>query len=151
MSEYTQDELPGVDWAQVAKDYTGDLTLGYVDEADLGELEYNEEDEDADAVAQSFDLGEKGVTEEPLPQTAFIVIINPDGDAEAYSTVDKWPADVQRNPSLGDIRRGCSELINEINLQAGARFTVESLAAVVNQPTPADRVRDALRRRADGA
>lgn len=142
MSEYVQDELPGINWEQVSKDMVED---------DFDVREYNKEDEEPTAVAEEFDRREKGVTAQPIPQTAFVVIINPDGDAEAYSTIDHWPAEVQRTPSLGDIRRGCSELINEINLQAGARFTIEGLASVVNTPTPADRVREALRQRAQGS
>lgn len=131
MSEYVQDELPGIDWAQVAKDMVDD---------DFDVREYNEEDEDEAAVAQAFDTS-------AIPQTAFVVVIGSDGDASAYTSLDSWPDEVQREASLGDIRRGCSELVNEINLQAGARFTLATLTHAVNRPTPADRVREALKRR----
>lgn len=137
MNKHVQDELPGIDWEQYA----------------LPELEYNEEDEEPAAVAEAFDRGDKGTTKAPanppLPQTAFVVIIDADGDAEAYSTVDAWPDEVQRQASLGDMRRGCSEIITEINLQAGARFTIDGLTAASNDPKPADVVREALKRRRD--
>lgn len=138
MNEYVQDELPGIDWSQVAKDMVDD---------DFDVREYNEEDEDEATVAQAFDRGDKGVTADPTPQTAFVVVIGSDGDASAYTSLDSWPDEVQREASLGDIRRGCSELVNEINLQAGARFTLATLTHAVNRPTPADRVREALKRR----
>lgn len=147
MSEYTQDALPGVDWEQVAKDYAGDIDGDFPGPGALGDLEYNEEDEDVAAVAETFDRREKGVTSEPIPQTAFVVVINANGDAEAYGTADAWPAETQRQASLGDIRRGCNEIVTEINLQTSSRFTVETLVQVVNTPTPQDRVREALSRR----
>lgn len=133
MRKHVQDELPGIDWEQVAKDY-----------ASVDDMEYNEEDEEPTAVAEAFDRGDEGVTA-AVPQTAFIVIVTAEGDAEAYGTIDGWPERMQRPATLGDMRRGCSEIVTEINLQAGARFTLDGLTD--NGPKPADVVREALKRR----
>lgn len=112
-------------------------------ELDLG-LDDASEIEDDDTVTESFIGGVRegrfGASTTPVAQTAFVVVIDAHGEAEAYADPRKFPLRTQRMASMGDIRRACNELVTEINLQTAARITVDVLA-----PGSDTTVRDAIR------
>lgn len=82
----------------------------------------------------------------PLPQTAFVVVVDSFGDANAYGDLTQIPKCLQREATVSDIRRACSEVVTEINLQATAKMSAFLSSQTINK-SHANEIRGALARR----
>lgn len=62
-----------------------------------------------------------GVAEKKKLQTAFVVIVDEDGSVQATSELDTSEYEVAREATYGDMRRGCSEVVADINALQSAQ------------------------------
>jgi len=119
-----------------------ELPLGLDDEKDWAD----DEDEVVESFLTGATEGRPAAAPPAVPQTAFIVIIAANGEAEAYADPAKYPKYTLRSASLGDIRRACNEIVTEINIQTAARMTAEAITPADDQKI-SDGIRAALRAR----
>lgn len=80
----------------------------------------------------------------PVPTCAFLVIISPDGSANATNDLEAEVSCV-RQATLSDIRRGCMEVVADIAAAQAADTVMERLNKP--KPTQADKVRAQLKAR----
>lgn len=80
------------------------------------------------------------------PRTAFLVIVPEEG--VPYAVLGTASIDVVREPSMSDVRSACQEIASDLVAQAAAQYAARMLA-VEPAPTPAAKVRKALKQRSE--
>lgn len=70
------------------------------------------------------------VQETSNPLTGFAVFINPDGHIFIERAVNVLAVKVERESSLVEVRRACTEIVADIQAQAAAEYTILRLKAL---------------------
>ena len=73
---------------------------------------------------------EKTTEEKPKPKTGFAVLVDQDGNMFVERNPQVFSIPVEREATLVEVRRLCSEILMDLQAQAAAEYTVLRMQAV---------------------
>lgn len=74
-------------------------------------------------------MSEKETKEQPKPKTGFAVLVDADGNMFVERNTQVFSVPVEREATLVEVRRLCSEILMDLQAQASAEYTVLRMQA----------------------